>query len=308
MRPSLPDVSVVICTRHRGARLLPTLESVLALDHPSFELIVVDQSSDRATADAVAPWCADGRLRYVPAAGRGLGRARNVGLAHARAAVVAFTDDDCTVPPDWLTVLADVFARHPRVAVAFCNVRPAPHDVSAGFIPHYLRHESRLVRSLWGKCTARGIGAGLAVRRDAVQALGGFDDFLGAGAHFPSCEDGDMAVRALLGGWQVFESAETAVTHDGFRTWAEGRDLTRRDWTGIGAAYAKPLRCGRWRVLPVVLYEGVLRVAQELLAQAVRGRRPRGVRQFIYFWRGFAAGLRAPVACRHILFTLENGA
>jgi len=105
------------------------------------------------------------------------------------------------------------------------------------------------------KNQARGIGAGMAARRAEAVTLGGFDEMLGPGAPFPACEDGDLAVRALLAGFQVYETAKTSVTHFGFRTWAEGRELSRRDWLGIGAAYVKPLKCGRWAFVSVPAHE-----------------------------------------------------
>lgn len=290
-----PEISAVVCTRHRGERVAATVASILASDHPSFELVVIDQSLDDVTEQAVARFTDDPRLRYVRSATAGLGRARNLGLDEARAGVIAFTDDDVTVPPDWLTVMAATFERFPDAAVAFCSVVEAPHDSSAGFIPVYRCDGVTEVSTMRGKCRARGIGAGMSVRRDPVVALGGFDPSLGAGGRFPSCEDGDVAVRALLAGHTVVETDETSVVHDGFRTWSEGRELTKRDFFGIGAAYAKPLKAGHPRAAIVVAYEGIWRSLLSPLAELARFRRPTGLKRFVHFWRGFVAGCRTPI-------------
>src|SRR5690242_4948838 len=111
-------VSAVVCTRNRGASVVATVESILASDCADFEVVVVDQSSDDATEQALAP-ITDSRHRVVRSNTQGLGRARNIGLEAAASDVCCFTDDDCTVPPEWLRVMADVFRREPRVAVAF---------------------------------------------------------------------------------------------------------------------------------------------------------------------------------------------
>jgi hypothetical protein len=138
-----------------------------------------------------------------------------------------------------------------------------------------------------------GIGACMAIRRSTWEVLGGFDEMLGAGAPFRSAEDSDFALRTLLSGAYVFESPAIAVTHYGFRTWAEGRPLIDGYMYGLGATYAKLLRCGRaqllvplghlaWRWLfgrPVVDLNQV----------------PPRVPRVSAFLRGMLAGARAPI-------------
>lgn len=301
-----PLVSAVICTRGRGSRIVTTIDSILASDHPSFELIVVDQSDDDTTQQAVSSYLTDRRVRYVHRREAGLGRARNAGLAEARSDIVLFTDDDVTVPRHWLATMQRGIEQHPEVAVAFCNVDAAPHDREAGFVPAYHRTGTIEISSTWQKCRARGIGAGLGVRRTTVLAVGGFDPMLGAGAEFPSCEDGDIALRSLLAGHRVLETDAVAVVHDGFRSWAEGRDLTRRDWYGIGAAYSKPIRVGRLSALPVVLWEGVVVAALLPVAGMIAGKWPPGVRRAVYFWKGFVEGFRRRVDPDTLLFLADD--
>ena len=129
----------------------------------------------------------------------------------ANSPLVAITDDDCLVPADWLSQIEAVFRQHEQVAVVYCNVLPGPHDSSQGFIPDYKQDEDRMVKTIWGKVKARGIGAGMAVRREPIISLGGFDENKGPGARFPSAGDRDLAIRALLKGWWVYETVSTAV-------------------------------------------------------------------------------------------------
>jgi len=295
-------VSAVVCTRNRGSRIVATLNSLLANEHPDFEVIVIDQSTDGATAKAIAPYIEDTRLRYFPTDTRGTGHARDLGLRAARGGVVAYTDDDCTVPTNWLDEMQRIFETHPQVAVAFCNVLPAPHDPTAGFVPAYERSEDQVVRTMWDKCRARGIGAGMAVRRAAALQIGGFDHCLGPGSAFPACEEGDFAMRALLADWWLYESVQVAILHDGFRTWAEGKTMNRRNWVGIGAAYAKPLKCSRWSASIVVLYEAFGIALFKPLSQILKLKKPQGIRSFYYFWKGFIQGMNQPVECGTILY------
>ena len=305
MRQATSRATVMICTRDRGASVAATLESVLANTYPNFEVLLVDQSVNQDTEDTIARFRQDPHFRYIRTATQGKARALNLGLAQAEGEIVVLTDDDCTVPPNWLDVLTAIFARYPQVAVAFCNVVPGPHDSAAGFIPAYARQDSKLVRAMWQKFNARGIGAGMAIRRDAILAMGGFDECLGPGSVFLSCDDRDIPVRALLKGLWVYETPEAAVVHDGFRTWEQGKELSRRNWYGLGAAYAKPVRCGYWSVIPVVLYEAFAMALHEPLSSLLHFKRPRGFKRVLYFWRGFIHGLGTSVDCERIVYKVD---
>lgn len=291
----MQNLTVLVCTRNRGDSIVDTVETILANTHPCFELLVVDQSTDETTAQAIAPFQEDPRLRYTHSDTKGLGCARNLGLRIARSQIVVFTDDDCTVPNDWLIQMEQVFVDNPNVAVAFCNVAPGPHDPALGFIPAYCRKGAKLVTHVAAKCRARGMGAGIAVRRDVVLSFGGFDEMMGAGGQFSSGEDWDMAVRALLKGHQVYETSSTMVLHHGFRTWDEGRLLTERDWRGIGAVFGKPLRCGYWRIAVVAVYELSVHALWPLLRDLVTLHKPRGFRKIRGFWSGFREAWRFPI-------------
>jgi hypothetical protein len=238
----------------------------------------------------------------------GLSRARNEAMRLAETDVVVFTDDDCEVPEHWLSSMQGVFAEHARVAVAFCSVLAGPFEKSAGFVPAYECRGTRLIRDFIGKCRARGMGAGLAVRKSIVlDVLGGFDEMLGAGGQYPSCEDGDAAVRALLSGYDVCETDRTFVIHHGFRSWAEGKELGKRDWRGVGAAYAKPLRVGRWDFIPVPLYELVAKAIWPPVNDIIHLRTPRGLGRSVYFFEGFVEGLKSPLDREHLVFRTANG-
>lgn len=300
--PPAESVTAVVCTRDRAEGLVHTIRTILASDHPDFDLVIVDQSSNDETAEAVAPFLGSSRVRYVRSESKGLGLAHNIALAHARSEVVAITDDDCEVPPDWLSKMAAVLAENPRVAVAFCDVDAAPCDTSKGFIPAYRCDGNRRLRRIRDKCGARGIGAGMAVRRSAVQRMGGFDESLGPGAVFPSCDDGDIAVRALLGGCEVLETSDVSVLHFGFRTWKEGRELALRNWYAIGAVHAKPLKAGRWSFWPVAAHEFLVHAAWPPVARLLQLRSPRPLTPVSAFLRGFVRGWLTPVDTATLCF------
>lgn len=306
MSNTSPKVTIAICTRNRGQRIVATIKSTLSCDYDNFELLVIDQSVADETEDAIAPFLNDPRLRYLRSATKGVGHSRQIALENAHGDYVLFTDDDCVVPSNWIGTFTNIFEAHDQVAVAYCNVDPAPYDESAGFIPTYQRDNEYIARHVRSRVRARGIGAGMAVRKDVALSYGGFDKNLGPGSMFRDCEDGDIAIRALLNGWWVYETNQVAVVHDGFRTWQEGKDLAKRNWTGIGAAYAKPIKCGHWRFLPVVAYEAFGVALFKPLTELMQGHKPHGFKCFVYFCQGFFKGLKTPVNTQKIVYTCET--
>jgi GT2 family glycosyltransferase len=300
------SVSALVCTRHRPDSVVRTVLSILRPQTFCSQLLVIDQSDDSRTEAALRPFFRDPRLRYIRSSTEGKGRALNVGLAEAKGDIVAITDDDCEVGEGWPRHHLDVFAKHPRVAVTFGNVLAVEHDPKKGFIPAYISTHDRLCRNIWHKLSARGIGANMTVRRKVVIGLGGFDPALGPGGQFFACVDGDMTVRCLLEGYHVYESTRSYVHHHGFRDWEEGRALTRRAWFGIGAAYVKPLKCGRWGALPVLLYEFLQGALLPFLWATLTFRRPKGWLRVISFLQGALQGCRAPVDREKILFRTDS--
>ncbi|MCU1504398.1 MAG: glycosyl transferase family protein [Ilumatobacteraceae bacterium] len=291
----LQAVSIVICTRDRGALVIGAAASALASVGIPIELIIIDQSRADDTRDAVAALCHDPRLRYERSTTVGVSRARNIGLRLASHPIVLFTDDDVTVPQDWARIFAGAFESLDKVAVAFCSVEARPHDTELGFVPDHIVDKSIVVKSLISKSRARGIGAGMAARRDAVLSFGGFDEELGPGAPLQSGEDRDLAARALTLGWWVHQTPDTYVVHHGFRTWDEGRGLTRRDWYGIGAAYAKQVRALNVQIVPVIAHEVVFFGLLLPMYRALRGGRRVGLKRLGYFTAGFVRGVRTPI-------------
>jgi O-antigen biosynthesis protein len=123
-----PGISVVIAAYNAAATLDDCLASVSQLTYPDYEVIVVNDGSTDATGDIADRYATiDPRLRVVHTANGGLSVARNVGLAEARGEIVAYTDADCRVDPDWLYYLALTLINKPVVGVGGPNLVP-PDD------------------------------------------------------------------------------------------------------------------------------------------------------------------------------------
>jgi glycosyltransferase involved in cell wall biosynthesis len=297
-----PLISALVCTSGRGRLIVDTVSSILANTHPNFELVVVDQSRDNETREALRPFSTDPRLKYLKSATIGKGYALNVGLENTKGTAVAITDDDCMVPPNWIGTFASIFAIHPKVAVAFCCVEAGDHDPTAGFVPDYVRTGDRMLTTMHDARHVRGLGAGIAVRRNMIEKIGGFDPLLGPGSRFPDCDDRDIAMRALLARYHVYETSAIAVKHFGFRTWQQGRQLTLRNFLGIGAAYSKFLRCGRIELMYIPVLEFTKYALWPPIRDLLQLRQPRGMVRITAFVRGFTEGIRTPLDKATMMF------
>ena len=161
----------------------------------------------------------------------------------------------------------------------------------AGYVPAYQLKKNRLLRSVSAICGGLGIGAGMALRRDFALSMGGFDETFGPGARFPSADEWDIAMRALLSGGHVYETADLSTVHDGFRTFEEGRQHAWRDWLALGAVCAKPLRAGYLRAAVVPAWLFSTRAVLPPIVDLLHFRKPRGAGRIVAFVQGFAVGL-----------------
>jgi glycosyltransferase involved in cell wall biosynthesis len=290
-----PLISALVCTYGRGRLVVETVSSILTNTHANFELVVVDQSKDNETLEALKRFGTDSRLKYLKSTTIGKGDALNAGLDETKGSAIVITDDDCTVPPNWLETFASIFVTYPKVAVAFCCVEAGEHDRTAGFVPDFVRTGDRMLTTMHDARHVRGLGAGIAVRRDMIEGIGGFDPMLGPGSKFPDCDDRDIAIRALLARYHVYETSTIAVKHFGFRSWQQGPQLARRNFLGIGAAYSKLLKCGRIELMYIPAHEFIKYALWPPIRDLLHFRQPRGIVRITAFAEGFVDGLRTRV-------------
>jgi GT2 family glycosyltransferase len=295
-------VTAIVCTRNRPAAIVHAVGSLLRPGPDPMELIVVDQSDGTETEQALSRFATDARFRYVRSLARGKGAALNEGIRLAHGAFVVCTDDDCEAPPGWVMGMARALESQATAVVAFCSVVPVPYDAKLGYVPAYELKENRLLCSVRDIRKGLGIGAGMALRRDFALAMGGLDETFGPGARFASADDWDIALRALLTGKHVYETSEWSILHDGFRTFEEGRKHAQRDWIGIGAVFAKPLRAGHLEVLGLPIWLFTTKALWPPIADVLHLRKPRGIGRITAFLRGFTVGLRTPVDRKTLRF------
>jgi GT2 family glycosyltransferase len=145
------------------------MRSLLALDYPDYEVIVVDDGSSDNTPAILARYPV---VRVIRQTNHGLSVARNVGLGTATGSIIAYTDSDCYADRDWLTHLVHQLQRTGAAAVGGPNL--APEDgwlaacvaASPGQPMHVLESD---------QVAEHVPGCNMAFRRDALEAINAFD-------------------------------------------------------------------------------------------------------------------------------------
>ncbi|MBE9178455.1 glycosyltransferase [Oculatella sp. LEGE 06141] len=228
----MPSVSVVICTRDRPEPLARCLQALQTLSHPPSEIVVVDNApASDTTRQQVAQMPG---IRYVVEPRPGLSIARNTGIEHSTGEIIAFTDDDVQVHPDWIKRLQQGF-HDPKVMVVTGLVLPVELDTKAQLLFEkrwgFSRGYQPLVfdQQFFEQTQHRGVpvwhigaGANMAIRRQAFDLVGDFDERLGAGASGCS-EDSELWYRVLAAGWSCRYEPTAVVYHQ-----------HRRDLQGLG--------------------------------------------------------------------------
>jgi glycosyltransferase involved in cell wall biosynthesis len=219
-------ISVVISTYNRAASLARTLESLRQMrvrSNLEWELIVVDNNSIDNTRAAVTEYLRtsglNGRIVFEPK--QGLCHARNRGVAEATGEIIAFTDDDVRLAPEWLEEIAETFKKFDCIGVGGKSVpewndvaKPAwlvtagPHRLSSGPILEFdLGKEAKELQvPPWG--------LNMAFRRVAFERYGGFRTDLGvSGAGGLLGEDTEFGRRLFRLGEKIVYSPWAVVFH-----------------------------------------------------------------------------------------------
>lgn len=134
-----PFVSVIIPTNNRARILGNCLVHILSQGYPPqrYEVIVIDDSSIDGTFRLLRQLRKKHKnLHYLRIQRKSPGAARNAGLARAKGNIIAFTDDDCVVPPDWISSLVEEFLVTDAAAVGGAVLNPTDR---------YIAHASHLL-------------------------------------------------------------------------------------------------------------------------------------------------------------------
>jgi N-acetylglucosaminyl-diphospho-decaprenol L-rhamnosyltransferase len=225
----MTPIAVVIVNYNTGEHLRACLSTVLA-EAPS-ELLVVDNASSDGSVEMVQAEFPQVMLQPNKT-NLGYGAAANQAIANCRAGYVLLLNADTLLQPGALVALAAYLDEHPRAAVVgprlvgsdgalqvSCYPFPTPLNtlVDISILGRLVRYvpifRKRHLRT-WPHAHPRVVpwvkGAALAIRREAFDAVGGFDE-----SFFMFTEEVDLCYRLNAVGWEIHFAPVTSIVHVG---------------------------------------------------------------------------------------------
>jgi hypothetical protein len=211
--PKRPLASIVISNFNGKDMLRECLNSLMNLNYPRFEVVVVDAGSTDGAPEMVQ---ADfPSVRLVRREKIGIGEALNVGLSQSRGEVIVFDlNNDDAVSPDWLDHLVDALISSPDIGVV-CGKR---------YLADTDKLDSAGSKIVLGVTLGRGHGKPdsgrydssvevdyapvLATRRDVLERVGPLDE-----SYYIYGEDVDFSLRARKAGYKVVYVPEAIFRH-----------------------------------------------------------------------------------------------
>ena len=204
--PAGPEIAVVVPSRDRPLRLRWLLNALeeQTLAHERFEVIVCHDSRGPETEALLRthPLAVKGVLRHrgLEPGTRSAGYKRNLGWRSARAPLIAFTDDDCRPPCEWLARALDAAHRHPGAIVQGAT-RPDPDELEIALRAPHARTQAIDPPSPWAQT------CNIVYPRALLERLDGFDEKIESG------EDTDVALRGIAAGADFCAAPEVVNYH-----------------------------------------------------------------------------------------------
>ena len=214
-----PHYSIIVPVFNHWSLVPGLIEALEAQSVPAgqFELLLVDNGSD--SLPAISGWPSFARLLHC--AQPGSYAARNMGVGEARGELLVFTDADCRPEPDWLAGLlecraaeghsADVIVAGGIQVVAEGAVTAAAlYDMAMGLpVADYVRR-------------GYGVTANLAMPRELIERMGGFDEQRFSGGDAAFCR------LAVSRGARLVYCEQARVRHPARQSMAELATKMRR--------------------------------------------------------------------------------
>jgi glycosyltransferase involved in cell wall biosynthesis len=183
-----PCISVIIPTYNRCWILKEALDSVLSQEYNDFEIIVVDDGSNDATA-ALLSFYGD-RITTIYQDNSGVSAARNAGILMAKGNYIAFLDSDDMWLPQKLSCQIDFFRSHPEAAICQTDEIWIRNGVRVNPKNRHKKPSGMIFEPSLQLCLVS--PSAVMIQKSLFDAIGLFNEA------FPACEDYDLWLRIGL--------------------------------------------------------------------------------------------------------------
>lgn len=250
-------ITVVIPARNEESAIAERIHQLLPEIGEGSELIIVDDDSQDATAQAVDPFLSDPRVRYLCAEGRGKKAAISTGILAANTDVILLSDADVASCPGFIRELQEAF--HPKVDMI---VLPVLVKQERGLLAGTQLMDQALLTGMAMGAATQGTplwasGAALAFRKSVFLDVQGYDgnEKVASGDDVFLLHKFKKAQKKVV----VLNSSKTTVWADACSSWS-ALVSQRLRWGSKVWRYRDPFTLGisfvglmRWCALPVTI-------------------------------------------------------
>ena len=294
-----PFWSVIVPTYKREKVLCETIQYLLKLSYPHYELLVIDQTRDHETATekfirATQDRHPD-RFRWHYVSKANLPHARNVGAKLARGEYLIYCDDDI-IPPENLIELHLENLQRPATGAATGGVHVEQKELPPKLRPCTISSDGR-IRDNWNFEVPKGTtdslrGGNMSMGRQLAFDVGLFDEnYIGRA----NGEETDFPLRILRHGYQIAYDPAAAVVHLGHPTGGSRASRDKDEGRYFFESHHNKAyffaKNFQQRYLPSFLKR---ELGWILVKQAIFQKHPeRTIPSLRGLWQGYRAGLRS---------------
>ena len=197
--------SILVPAYNEEGSIASSLDSLVAVEHPDKEIVVIDDASTDGTARVVQDFLAMGVILVKREKNGGRAAALNSGLQRAAGDVIITTDADTIVPSGWLKSFERQFEQKDVVAVGGSYMASNKHNPLV-FATSIL---DQILNGLFKKCIIPNklSGVNSAIRKDVLLSLGGFDE------NSWWSEDSDLGWKVKALGKVAYDPSNVVSTH-----------------------------------------------------------------------------------------------
>ena len=229
-----PKISVVVPAYNEEITIRSCIQSLLDLNYPNYEIILVDDGSTDKTLEEAKKFEKSG-VKVIHQENQGKANALNNGIRLSKGEIVITVDADTKLHKDSLKKIADRFATNHQLGAVAGNVKvnPAPGLLNRLQATEYTTgiNLTRKAQSTLG-CVLVVPGPVAALKKEAVERAGLFSEDTFA-------EDFDITVGILKNGYRVeYEDGVIAYT-DAPKNLEDLMKQRRRWYRGIIQVLAK---------------------------------------------------------------------
>jgi GT2 family glycosyltransferase len=295
---SSSDISVVIPVHNSEETIGKCLKSLVELEGPAPEIIILDDGSTDRTSEICRSF---EQIKLITLTKGGPSRARNIGIKLAEGQFIAFTDGDCIVDKRWLTELRSCFTEPDVASVGGDQMSPSDETVTGKRIQNFLKTigfvADYVKTGLTLRETEHNPTCNAMYRKSVLEEAGCFNESLWPG------EDVELDLKIRKAGHRIMFNPKAIVSHYRPKTYrAYGRMMVR-----YGAA--QRYLVGKYGFFRPIQYEPFAAVASlvctvglMVLYPVLLGLLPLLLLAPTAFFHVRARDLKESLACSYLLF------